>query len=546
MKSITLFFASLIGAVILLASSPVSQAGSATWDFNPTNGDWNTAANWTPATVPNGPADVATFGASNALNIFISADVEVAKIVFAAESNAFTLTANPLTTLTVSGAGLTNSAGVKEGLVSAVDSLSNAGEIVFTGSAAAGTLTTFTNAGNTTAKFDFGGTTRFLGTSTASHAALVNLGASASGGYGGLTYFGDHASADYASLTNEPGLAEGASGGTTSLDLSAQAGQASLTSNGATISGANGGNTTFAGNSHAASATLIANAGDNGGGGGQIVFIQNSSGDSCRVQLFGNGFLDISTHFGPPGAAKLPSTGPPLTIGSLEGDGVAILGGTPLKVGSSNLATIFSGVIEDGQYYAGGALLKIGTGTLTLSGSNSYTGGTTVSAGTLVINNAAGSGAGAGPVSVNAATLGGKGIVAGAVTIGTGSGAGAFLAPAHGTKQEASLTSLSGLTFEADSTYTCTFKAKGNKARTDKVIAKGVTINSGASFNFSGQVQGQLRQGLVLTVISNTSATPIAGTFSNLPDGAILTISGNNFQASYEGGDGNDLTLTVL
>nr|MBA3961148.1 hypothetical protein [Chthoniobacterales bacterium] len=99
---------------------------------------------------------------------------------------------------------------------------------------------------------------------------------------------------------------------------------------------------------------------------------------------------------------------------------------------------------------------------------------------------------------------------------------------------------------KADSTYTCTFKAKGNKARTDKVIANGVTIDSGASFNFSGQVQGQLRQGLVLTVISNTSATPIAGTFSNLPDGATLTISGNNFQASYEGGDGNDLTLTVV
>jgi len=33
------------------------------------------------------------------------------------------------------------------------------------------------------------------------------------------------------------------------------------------------------------------------------------------------------------------------------------------------------------------------------------------------------------------------------------------------------------------------------------------------------------------------------GSSSNLPDGAILTINGNNFQASYEGDDGNDLTL---
>jgi hypothetical protein len=58
--------------------------------------------------------------------------------------------------------------------------------------------------------------------------------------------------------------------------------------------------------------------------------------------------------------------------------------------------------------------------------------------------------------------------------------------------------------------------------------------------------QAGLHAGLTLTVISNTSATPIAGTFANLPDGGIITIDGNNFQASYEGGDGNDLTLTVV
>jgi hypothetical protein len=55
-----------------------------------------------------------------------------------------------------------------------------------------------------------------------------------------------------------------------------------------------------------------------------------------------------------------------------------------------------------------------------------------------------------------------------------------------------------------------------------------------------------LSHGFVLTLISNTSADPITGTFSNLPDGSIVTINDNNFQASYEGGDGNDLTLTVV
>jgi hypothetical protein len=78
------------------------------------------------------------------------------------------------------------------------------------------------------------------------------------------------------------------------------------------------------------------------------------------------------------------------------------------------------------------------------------------------------------------------------------------------------------------------------------VIANGVTINSGAMIELIGKITGALSQGFVLTLISNTSVDPISGTFSNLPDGSIVTINGNNFQASYSGGDGNDLTLTVV
>jgi hypothetical protein len=77
------------------------------------------------------------------------------------------------------------------------------------------------------------------------------------------------------------------------------------------------------------------------------------------------------------------------------------------------------------------------------------------------------------------------------------------------------------------------------------VIANGITIN-GASIALQGKTQGRVRLGTVLTVLSNTSANPISGTFSNLAEGAIVTVNGNNFQASYTGGDGNDLTLTVV
>ena len=38
----------------------------------------------------------------------------------------------------------------------------------------------------------------------------------------------------------------------------------------------------------------------------------------------------------------------------------------------------------------------------------------------------------------------------------------------------------------------------------------------------------------------------MAGAFSNLADGSALIVGSNTYQANYEGGDGNDLTLTVI
>ena len=65
-----------------------------------------------------------------------------------------------------------------------------------------------------------------------------------------------------------------------------------------------------------------------------------------------------------------------------------------------------------------GTLEKQGAGTLTLTGSNTYTGGTKVSTGTLLVNNTSGSGTGSGSLLVSAgATLGGSGEIAGITTI---------------------------------------------------------------------------------------------------------------------------------
>src|SRR5205814_2427328 len=76
------FISGLLPSLVLLFSLQTSQAGSAAWSTSPTTGDWNTAANWTPATVPNGPADVATFAVSNNTGVSILAFTEVDSIVF--------------------------------------------------------------------------------------------------------------------------------------------------------------------------------------------------------------------------------------------------------------------------------------------------------------------------------------------------------------------------------------------------------------------------------------------------------------------------------
>ena len=85
-----------------------------------------------------------------------------------------------------------------------------------------------------------------------------------------------------------------------------------------------------------------------------------------------------------------------------------------------------------------------------------------------------------------------------------------------------------------------------NAATGAQVVATSVKINSGALVSISDLGTARLPSGTVLSIINNTATTPIAGTFSNLADGSRLIVGSNTFQANYRGGDGNDLTLTVV
>jgi autotransporter-associated beta strand protein len=590
------------GLLLLLSSSGAVFAGSATWKVTPFNVDWNTAANWRPMVVPNGPDDTATFHFSKITDISIAHSqnplddtlTQVKGIVFEPGidgASAYTITLGHPFELSIGSGGIVNTSGLPQTFVTeAAISLELPGQVTFSQGATAGNGTVFFNNsppvsvpggfrkglhGGTV--FNFGsdaghgtfinntgatifnagssaGTGTFINSNggstifraaTAGNGAFTCKGGEVRHGLGGRVAFSFASTGGNATFTVDGGMVSGANGGS-ALFLKAlrhgttppTAGDATFIINGGAVSGATGGLLLFTARSTAENATLIANGDASAGEGGTIVFDRRSTGGTARVEVFGEGALDIS-------ARHVTSQISGVTVGSIEGTGVVFLGSRDLTVGTNNLSTVFSGVMQDGGIAGGigGGLVKIGTGTLTLASANTYTGGTTINEGALLVNSKSGSGTGSALVQVNGGTLGGIGTIDGPVMVGTGSGSGAVLAPGKTTNTIGALTTQKKLTFNSDATYECDLNS--STARADKVVAHRVTINAGAQFSFADLGSGTLPSGTVFTVIENDTPGKIEGTFANLPDGATFTSGANTFRATYEGGDGNDLTLTV-
>ena len=191
--------------VLALFSQPVF-ALSATWKVNPTSDAWLTATNWTPATVPNGPADIATFATSNVTDVTVTEDIEVSSIIFNPGTTPFDIQIGGMSgisgfrTLTISGAGIINNSGVRQKFVDLA--VSAAGMILLTNSASAGDRTTFTNNG---VSFFTGGSglMEFQDNSTAATCTIFNNGAT-QGGFSGMTYFFGSSSAADSTIINTP------------------------------------------------------------------------------------------------------------------------------------------------------------------------------------------------------------------------------------------------------------------------------------------------------------------------------------------------------
>lgn len=132
--------------VLLCGSTSVALAGSATWQQDPANGDWNTPTNWNPATVPNDPSDVATFSVSNQTSVTVTDDIVLNSIVFQPDASPFTIsTSSPFASVTINGAGVINNSAVTQNFsIGVVDR--DQGSLNFAGSATAGNAV-YTQAG---------------------------------------------------------------------------------------------------------------------------------------------------------------------------------------------------------------------------------------------------------------------------------------------------------------------------------------------------------------------------------------------------------------
>src|SRR6266581_3626292 len=181
-------------------------------------------------------------------------------------------------------------------------------------------------------------------------------------------------------------------------------------------------------------------------------------------------------------------------------------GAVVLTAGGNNSSTTFSGVMQNGSGIV--ALTKTGTGTLTLSGANTYSGATTVSAGVLDVQNNTALGATAGATTVAggaALQLDGSGlVVAEPVTLnGTGIAGGGAL------RQLANTNTWSGA-------ITLGSAARVNADAGTLTVSGGIT-NSGVLLTVGGAGN---------TTISTTA---ISGTGGLTKDGTgTVTLSANN------------------
>jgi len=205
--------------------------------------------------------------------------------------------------------------------------------------------------------------------------------------------------------------------------------------------------------------------------------------------------------------------------GTLNLNGAAATVGT-LSAGTVNLAASTALTVNDGTFAgllagANGSLIKATAGTLTLSGANTFGGGTTVNAGILFLGNAGSLGAGAVTVASGATLDLNSLIVSNVITVQTGG-------TITGGQTTASVT-----TTGATPTVTAVLTGAGGLTKTD---AGTLTIST-ANFHTGATVANVAGAVIRAAHLSDTSSSLGAGTLTDvtklqLGSGAVLEFTG--------------------
>ncbi len=231
-------------------------------------------------------------------------------------------------------------------------------------------------------------------------------------------------------------------------------------------------------------------------------------------------------------------------FGSIEGNvGLKNLNSGALTIGANNLSVAYTGVISG----SGGGLVKVGSGTQTLSAANTFTGATSILGGKLLIGTGTGNhGAGslAGAVTVGNGTLsgalGGNGTINGAVTINSTG----ILAPAMSPTTTNTLTIRNNLTINAGATFNYNLGALGTPGAGDLVLVS----NSGTiTIKGDGTVPDVININALSGFGIGTYNLLTAGSAALItnPNGETFTVNGSNAFNYAVGITGSSLVLTV-
>lgn len=204
-----------------------------------------------------------------------------------------------------------------------------------------------------------------------------------------------------------------------------------------------------------------------------------------------------------------------IDIGELKGSSGSKLGSggqasntITWRIGTTNTSFTFDGIICNNQLTGSGskaALIKAGSGRMTLTNSNTYTGGTTIEKGNLIVNNTSGSGTGTGSIFVQkGGVLSGNGIINGSVTVASGG----YLSPGISTVGNV-LQINNSVTLQSDA-FLIT-KVDNNTGKYDVLKSTGTVTVNGTLYIYN--VGGTFKNGDSFKVIQ---AANIIGSFTGV------------------------------